>query len=129
VVWWRVADRIGNETSKNAYLNGRLAARFSRRIRGYAKAPPFPCRLSAGQRKPRLAEELSCPDQGHPRALFLGVLGRPGAAPVWECSAQSTTVEPERSPMPHLSLGAGSTFNHLFVCTSSTRDGGHPPDQ
>src|SRR5258708_12865526 len=46
-----------DETLENAYLM-RLAGRFSRRIRGYAKAHGIPViDCSAGQRKHELAEE------------------------------------------------------------------------
>ena len=50
------ADRIGSDL-ENAYLM-RMAGRFSRRIRGYAKAHGIPViDCSVGQRKHDLAEE------------------------------------------------------------------------
>ena len=75
-----------DETLENAYLM-RLAGRFSRRIRGYAKAhciPVIDC--SAGQRKHDLAEEYlakTTVTQG----LFLVLVGR-AQAPVWDVSAK-----------------------------------------
>jgi len=55
-VWWRALTG-SDETLENAYLM-RLAGRFSRRIRGYAKAHGIPViDCSAGQRKHDLAEE------------------------------------------------------------------------
>jgi hypothetical protein len=39
-VWWRALTR-SDETLENAYLM-RLAGRFSRRLRGYAKAHDIP---------------------------------------------------------------------------------------
>ena len=55
-VWWRALTG-SDETLENAYLM-RLAGRFSRRIRGYAKADDIPViDCSAGQRKHELAEE------------------------------------------------------------------------
>src|ERR1700692_1202770 len=55
-VWWRALTG-SDETLENAYLM-RLAGRFSRRIRGYAKAHDIPViDCSAGPRKADLAEE------------------------------------------------------------------------
>jgi Protein of unknown function (DUF3309) len=55
-VWWRALTG-SDETLENAYLM-RLAGRFSRRIRGYAKAHDIPViDCPAGQRKHELAEE------------------------------------------------------------------------
>ncbi len=55
-VWWRALTG-SDETLENAYLM-RLAGRFSRRIRGYAKAHDIPViDCSAGQRKHELVEE------------------------------------------------------------------------
>jgi hypothetical protein len=55
-VWWRALTG-SDETLENAYLM-RLAGRFSRRIRGYAKAHDIPViDCPAGQRKHDLAEE------------------------------------------------------------------------
>ena len=55
-VWWRALTG-SDETLENAYLM-RLAGRFSRRVRGYAKAHGIPLiDCSAGQRKHDLAEE------------------------------------------------------------------------
>jgi hypothetical protein len=53
-VWWRALTGSG-ETLETAYVM-RLAGRFSRRIRGYAKAHDIPV-IEAGQRKQDLAEE------------------------------------------------------------------------
>jgi hypothetical protein len=55
-VWWRALTG-SDETLENSHLM-RLAGRFSRRIRGYAKAHGIPViDCSAGQRKHELAEE------------------------------------------------------------------------
>src|SRR6516165_2024151 len=55
-VWWRALTG-SDETLENAHLM-RLAGRFSRRIRGYAKAHGIPViDCSAGQRKHDLAGE------------------------------------------------------------------------
>ena len=55
-VWWRALTG-SDETLENAYLM-RMAGRFSRRVRGYAKAHDIPViDCSVGQRKHDLAEE------------------------------------------------------------------------
>src|SRR5438105_9338798 len=57
-VWWRALTG-SDETLENAYLM-RLAGRFSRRLRGYAKAHDIPViDCPAGLRKHDLAEERS----------------------------------------------------------------------
>src|SRR5881409_2466154 len=66
-VWWRALTG-SDQTLENAYLM-RMAGRFSRRIRGYAKAHDIPViDCSAGQRKqphwvrvaPRIGERRLC---------------------------------------------------------------------
>jgi hypothetical protein len=52
-VWWRALTG-SDATLENAYLM-RLAGRFSRRVRGYAKAQGIPA-IDSGQRKHELAE-------------------------------------------------------------------------
>src|SRR5262249_54087495 len=53
-VWWRALTG-SDETLENAYLM-RMAGRFSRRVRGYAKAHDIPViDCPAGQRKHQLA--------------------------------------------------------------------------
>src|SRR5246127_360812 len=82
-VWWRALTG-SDETLENAYLM-RLAGRFSRRVRGYAKAHGIPViDCPVGQRKHELAEEYlakTTVTQG----LFLVLVGR-APAPVWAAS-------------------------------------------
>jgi hypothetical protein len=84
-IWWRALTG-SDETLENAYLM-RMAGRFSRRIRGYAKAHGIPViDCSAGQRKHDLAEEYlakTTVTQG----LFLVLVGR-AQAPVWDVSGK-----------------------------------------
>jgi hypothetical protein len=80
-VWWRALTG-SDQTLENAYLM-RMAGRFSRRIRGYAKAhgvPVIDC--SAGQRKHELAEEHRATTKVT-QGLFLVLVGRT-QAPVWD---------------------------------------------
>src|SRR6201982_2189036 len=80
-VWWRALTG-SDETLENSHLM-RLAGRFSRRIRGYAKAHGIPViDCSVGQRKHELAEEYlakTTVTQG----LFLVLVGR-AQAPGWD---------------------------------------------
>src|SRR6266513_2497584 len=78
-LWWRALTG-SDETLENAYLM-RLAGRFSRRIRGYAKAHDIPViDCSAGQRKHELAEEYLAKTRVT-GGLFLVLVGR-AQAPV-----------------------------------------------
>jgi hypothetical protein len=67
-VWWRALTG-SDETLENTYLM-RLAGRFSRRVRGYAKAHGIPVvDCPAGQRKPIWPKNI-WPRQRSPRACF-----------------------------------------------------------
>jgi len=64
----------------------RMAGRFSRRVRGYAKAHDIPViDCSVGQRKHDLAEEYLAKTR-ITEGLFLVLVGR-AQAPVWDISA------------------------------------------
>jgi hypothetical protein len=82
----------------SAYLM-RMAGRFSRRIRGYAKARGIPViDCSAGQRKHDLSEEYlakTTVTQG----LFLVLVGR-AQAPVWDVNAKHHIER--KKPMPYV---------------------------
>src|SRR3954469_5560346 len=101
----------------------RLAGRFSRRIRGYAKARGIPViDCSAGQRKHELAEEYlakTTVTQG----LFLVLVGR-AQAPVWDVSARHHIER--KKPMPYVNHYSfhilDPDWGHLTIKIS-----GHPP--
>src|SRR5271165_2310579 len=120
-VWWRALTG-SDETLENAYLM-RLAGRFSRRIRGYAKAHDIPViDCSAGQRKHDLAEEYlakTTVTQG----LFLVLVGR-AQAPVWDVSAKHHIER--KKPMPYVNHYSfhilDPDWGHLTIKIS-----GHPP--
>ncbi len=80
--WWRQLMNGQDDTLDNAHLM-RMAGRFSRRVRAYAKAHDIPViDCARGERKHELAEEhLST----HPeaRGLFMILVAR-APAPVWE---------------------------------------------
>jgi len=120
-VWWRALTG-SDETLENAYLM-RLAGRFSRRIRGYAKAHDIPViDCSAGQRKHELAEEYLAKTKVT-QGLFLVLVGR-AQAPVWDVSAKHHIER--KKPMPYVNHYSfhilDPDWGHLTVKIS-----GHPP--
>ena len=120
-VWWRALTG-SDETLENTYLM-RLAGRFSRRIRGYAKAHGIPViDCSVGQRKHDLAEEYlakTTVTQG----LFLVLIGR-AKAPVWDVGAKHHIER--KKPMPYVNHYSfhilDPDWGHLTIKIS-----GHPP--
>jgi hypothetical protein len=120
-IWWRALTG-SDETLENAYLM-RMAGRFSRRIRGYAKAHGIPViDCSAGQRKHDLAEEYlakTTVTQG----LFLVLVGR-AQAPVWDVSGKHHIER--KKPMPYVNHYSfhilDPDWGHLTIKIS-----GHPP--
>ena len=95
-IWWRALTG-SDETLQNAYLM-RLAGRFSRRVRGYAKAQGIPViDCPAGQRKHKLAEQYLA-NTKITQGLFLVLVGRQkrrcGMSP-----ATVTSNERSQSPM------------------------------
>ncbi len=82
-IWWRQLTG-SDETLDNTHLM-RMAGRFSRRVRGYAKASGIPVvDCPVGERKHEIAEEYlakTTVTQG----LFLILVGR-AQAPVWDVS-------------------------------------------
>src|SRR4051794_39294143 len=120
-VWWRALTG-SDETLENAYLM-RLAGRFSRRIRGYAKAHDIPViDCSAGQRKHELAEEYLAKTRAT-EGLFLVLVGR-AQAPVWDVSAKHHLER--KKPMPYVNHYSfhilDPDWGHLTIKIS-----GHPP--
>ena len=82
-LWWRALSG-SDETLDNTHLM-RMAGRFSRRMRGYAKASGIPVvDCPAGERKHELAEEYLAKTK-ITQGLFLILVGR-AQAPVWDVS-------------------------------------------
>jgi len=91
-VWWRALTG-SDDTLENAHLM-RMAGRFSRRIRGYAKAREIPViDCSVGDRKHHIAEEYLAKTKVT-QGLFLVLVGR-AQAPVCEMSAPTITSSPK----------------------------------
>jgi hypothetical protein len=120
-VWWRALTG-SDETLENAYLM-RMAGRFSRRVRGYAKAHGIlVIDCSTGQRKHDLAEEYlakTTVTQG----LFLVLVGR-AQAPVWDVNAKHHIER--KKPMPYVNHYSfhilDPDWGHLTIKISE-----HPP--
>src|SRR6202165_4186957 len=120
-VWWRALTG-SDETLENAYLM-RLAGRFSRRIRGYAKAHDIPViDCPAGQRKRDIATEYRAKTRVT-QGLFLVLVGR-AQAPVWDVSAKHHIER--KKPMPYVNHYSfhilDPDWGHLTIKIS-----GHPP--
>jgi hypothetical protein len=123
-VWWQ--NLTGSvDTLDNTHLM-RLAGRFSRRVRGWAKAnavPMIDCR--AGERKHDLAEEHLKTTQ-ITRGVFL-ILVRKAQAPIWEVSVSGKQHHLERKkPMPYVNHYSfhilDPDWGHVTIKIS-----GHPP--
>jgi len=120
-VWWRALTG-SDETLENAYLM-RMAGRFSRRVRGYAKAHGIPViDCSPGQRKHDLAAEYLAKTTAT-QGLFLVLVGR-AQAPVWDVSAKHHIER--KKPMPYVNHYSfhilDPEWGHLTIKIS-----GHPP--
>ena len=120
-VWWRQLCGSDEELD-NAHLM-RMAGRFSRRVRAYAKAHNIPViDCPVGQRKHDVAE-------GHlktttvTRGLFLITVGR-AQAPVWDVSPHHH-IEPKKA-MPYVNHYSfhilDPEWGHVTIKIS-----GHPP--
>jgi hypothetical protein len=119
--WWRALTG-SDETLENAYLM-RMAGRFSRRIRGYAKAHNIPViDCLAGDRKHDIAEEYLAKTK-FTQGLFLVLVGR-AQAPVWDVSPNHH-IERKRS-MPYVNHYSfhilDPEWGHITIKIS-----GHPP--
>ena len=96
--WWRALTG-SDETLENTYLM-RMAGRFSRRVRGYAKAHGIPViDCSVRQRKHDLAEEYLTKTTVT-RGLFLVLVGR-AQAPVWDVNARPPASKPSRQGLDY----------------------------
>ncbi len=120
-LWWRALTG-SDDTLHNAYLM-RMAGRFSRRLRGYAKAHGIPViDCSVGERKHEIAEEYLTKTKVT-KGLFLILVGR-ARAPVWEVSANHH--HERKTPMPYVNHYSfhivDPDWGHITIKIS-----GHPP--
>jgi hypothetical protein len=120
-IWWR-ALAGSDEGLDNTHLM-RLAGRFSRRIRGYAKAHGIPVvDCPVGERKHDLAEEYLTKTK-ITQGLFLILVGR-AQAPVWDVSVNHHIER--KKPMPYVNHYSfhilDPEWGHITIKIS-----GHPP--
>jgi hypothetical protein len=120
-VWWRALTG-SEEMLDNTHLM-RLAGRFSRRVRAYAKAEGIPVvDCPAGERKHDLAEEYLAKTE-ITQGLFLILVGR-AQAPVWDVSARHHLER--KKPMPYVNHYSfhilDPDWGHITIKIS-----GHPP--
>ena len=118
-VWWRALTG-SDETLDNAHLM-RLAGRFSRRVRGYAKAHDIPVvDCTAGQRKHDVADDYLARTTVT-EGLFLVLVGR-AQAPVWHVGA-NYHLEKKTPYVTHYSFHIlDRDRGHVTIKIS-----GHPP--
>src|SRR5271156_594451 len=118
-VWWRALTG-SDETLDNTHLM-RLAGRFSRRLRGYAKAHHIPIiDCVAGERKHDVADEHLA-KTAVTEGLFLVLVGR-AQAPVWHVEA-NYHLEKKKPYVNHYSFHIlDRDWGHVTIKIS-----GHPP--
>jgi hypothetical protein len=118
-VWWRALTG-SDETLDNAHLM-RLAGRFSRRVRGYAKAHDIPViDCVAGERKHDLADDYLARTT-ITDGLFLVLVGR-AQAPVWHVET-NYHLERKKPYVNHYSFHIlDRDWGHVTIKIS-----GHPP--
>jgi hypothetical protein len=123
--WWRRLHYGSDEELDNTHLM-RMAGRFSRRVRGWARSngvPVIDC--SSEERKHKIAEEHLKKNPGV-RGLFLILVGR-AMATVWDVKRSSSGVlvnlEAKRAFINHYSFHIlDPDWGHLTI-----KMAGHPP--
>ena len=123
-LWWRSLMGGSEEQLDNAHLM-RLAGRFSRRVRGFAKAhriPVIDCRR--GDRKHDLAQDYLA-EHSVGRGLFMILVGR-AVAPVWDVQHWSSGAVRLAKKTPYVNHYSfhilDPDWGHLAIKIS-----GHPP--
>jgi hypothetical protein len=118
-LWWRAL--MGSEDTLDNTRLMRMAGRFSRRIRGYAKAKGIPVvDCPAGERKHELAEDYLAKTK-ITQGLFLILVGR-AQAPVWDVGANHH-LERKKPYVNHYSFHVlDPQWGHITIKIS-----GHPP--
>jgi hypothetical protein len=122
--WWRQLHNGSEEELDNMHLM-RMAGRFSRRVRGYAKAHGIPViECSSEERKHKIAEEHL--KNNPPRGVFLILVGR-AMAIRWEVKRSGRGVirnlEAKQVFINHYSFHImDAEWGHITIKMS-----GHPP--
>ncbi len=123
--WWRGLHEGSDEQLDNAHLM-RMAGRFARRVRGFARShgiPVIDCKR--GERKHQLAEDYLATYRVD-RGVFLILVAR-AVTPVWEVTRSASGVignlAKKRAFVNHYSFHiVDSEWGHLTIKMS-----GHPP--
>lgn len=124
-VWWRRLHDDSDAELDNAHLM-RMAGRFARRVRGWAKAngvPVIDCK--AGERKHEIAQEylVEHPETG--RGVFMVLVARAPAS-TWDVQRSKTTIKnlaKRRTYINHYSFHiVDPDWGHLTI-----KMAGHPP--
>ena len=122
--WWRRLMSGSDEQLDNAHLM-RMAGRFSRRVRGFAKAhrvPVIDCRR--GERKHDLAEDYLA-THAVKRGLFLILVGR-AEVPLWDvrrARSGSILLKQKKAYVNHYSFHImDPEWGHITI-----KMAGHPP--
>jgi hypothetical protein len=123
--WWRRLHEGGDEDLDNTHLM-RMAGRFARRVRGFARAHDIPViECKRGERKHQIAEDYLA-THAVERGVFLILVAR-AVAPVWEVTRSSGGVlcnlAKKRAFVNHYSFHImDPEWGHLTIKMS-----GHPP--
>ena len=123
-LWWRTLMGGSEDQLDNAHLM-RLAGRFSRRVRGFAKAhhiPVIDCR--SGDRKHDIAEDYLT-EHAVGRGLFMILVGR-AVAPVWDVQRTSGGAIHLTKKLPYINHYSfhimDAQWGHITI-----KIAGHPP--
>jgi hypothetical protein len=124
--WWRRWHHDGDDSLDDAHLM-RLAGRFARRVRGWARANGIPViDCAVGERKHRIAEDY-LRDHSAGLGVFLILVARAPAS-VWKVTRSTQTgkiwnLEKTRQFVNHYSFHIMDlTWGHVTIKMS-----GHPP--
>jgi hypothetical protein len=124
-VWWRRWHGDRDDELDNTHLM-RLAGRFARRVRGWAKAhdvPVIDCK--AGERKHEIAEQYLCEHPELGRGVFMVLIAR-APAMTWDVQRSKTTIRNlagRRTYINHYSFHIlDPDWGHITI-----KMAGHPP--
>jgi hypothetical protein len=125
--WWRRWHGGGDDTLDNEHLM-RMAGRFARRVRGWAKANGVEVvKCDAGERKHLIAEEYLAGHSSVGTGVFLILVAR-APATVWDVIRSKTkghigNLKKKKSYVNHYSFHImDPVFGHVTIKMS-----GHPP--
>ncbi|MGK2955576.1 MAG: hypothetical protein ACSLFI_07910 [Solirubrobacterales bacterium] len=124
-VWWRRLHGDSDTDLDNAHLM-RMAGRFARRVRGWAKANDIPViDCKAGERKHEIAEQYLAEHSETGRGVFMVLVARAPAS-TWDVQRSKTTIKnlaKRRTYINHYSFHIlDPDWGHMTI-----KMAGHPP--